>query len=71
MSNWALDDVKRDVQNLKYELTRKVDDETFRRKMHDLESRVDRLESSLQNQIEELQRLINGVIESNNLTDGR
>jgi predicted RNase H-like nuclease (RuvC/YqgF family) len=46
--SYEVDNLKREVQQLKYDLTRKVEDESFRRKISDLDERIKRLDFDIQ-----------------------
>jgi len=54
--SYEIDGLKRDVRNLEFDLTRKVDNETFRNRIHDLDHKIDNLQSSLNNEVYELNR---------------
>jgi hypothetical protein len=68
--NYEIDNLKRELSTLKYEVARKVDDESFRRKLADLESNINRKITDLVNDNADLRdrldRLIE-TIESNNV----
>lgn len=71
--SWELDNIKREVDRIKYDIYRKVEDETYRRDMHNLEQRCDRISSDIQRleyemnqKFEQLNALINEHIESAN-----
>lgn len=68
--NYEINNLKRELSTLKYEVARKVDDESFRRKLADLESNINRKITDLVNDNADLRdrldRLIE-TIESNNV----
>lgn len=68
--SYEIDNLKRELSTLKYEVARKVEDESFRRKLADLESNINRKITDLVNDNanlrDRLDRLIE-TIESNNV----
>lgn len=68
--NYEINNLKRELSTLKYEVARKVDDESFRRNLADLESNINRKITDLVNYNADLRdrldRLIE-TIESNNV----
>ncbi len=63
------DELNRNIRNLEYDLTRKVDDEEFRRKINSLESKINSVESNLRNQIELLENRIKFLEEDNSINE--
>lgn len=53
--NWELENLKRDFERLKFDVSRKVEDEDFRRVKHEL-NECEREISSLKSQVYELER---------------
>lgn len=71
--NYEINNLKRELSTLKYEVARKVDDESFRRNLADLESNINRKitdlvndNADLRDRLDRLDRLIE-TIESNNV----
>lgn len=65
--SYEIDSVKREINTLKYDLTRKVENEDFRRKINDLEQRIKSVESHLKSDIDETNRRIDYIREQLNL----
>lgn len=63
--SWELDNVKRDLERLKWDVGRKVEDEDFRRLKHEVESleeRVRQLETYIDERLSKVETRLEEII---------
>lgn len=65
--SYETDNIKREISTLKYDLTRKVENEDFRRKINNLEQRITSIENHLKSDINETNRRIDYIREHLNI----
>jgi len=62
--SYEIDSIKRELNSLRYELTRKVDDQDFRNRLNHLEQKLERQINNLPSTIEELNQKLDRFIET-------